>query len=75
MMRWWRLHVEVDVPKRIGVAGDAIERMASGIITDLQAGYRATVVLPDYWVQIRSQLERKKTTPGASETNQGLIDL
>ena len=48
MMRWWRLHVEVDVPKRIGVADDAIERMASGIITDLQVGYRATVVLPDY---------------------------
>ena len=54
------LSVVVGVLTRIGVDGDSIEGAASGILKDLQAGHRATVVLPEYWVQIRSQLEKQQ---------------
>jgi len=54
------LPVVVDVLTRIGVADDAIEQMANGVVTDLWAGFRSTVVLPEYWVQIRSQHEKKQ---------------
>ena len=66
------LPVVVDVLTRIGVADDVIEGMANGILKDLWAGYRATVVLPDYWVMIRSQHE-KQQPPARRRRTRGIV--